>query len=53
MPANGTAQIPVGVAAGESGNSGGTTHIACIDRDGNLVCATPSGGLVQQGRVLP
>ena len=53
MPANGTAQIPVGVAAGESGNSSGTTHIACIDRDGNLVCATPSGGSFSKGVFFP
>ena len=35
--------------AGGSGSSGpadeqGTTHIAAMDRDGNMVCATPSGG---------
>ena len=53
MPANGTAQIPAGVAAGESGNSSGTTHIACIDRDGNLVCATPSGGSFSKGVFFP
>ena len=32
---------PVGV---EPGGEGGTTHISVIDRDGNLACATPSGG---------
>ena len=52
-PANGTAKIPVGVGAGESGNSSGTTHIACIDRDGNLVCATPSGGSFSKGVFFP
>jgi len=40
---------PVAAAAAASdgdsgGNEGGTTHIAAIDRDGNMVCATPSGG---------
>ena len=41
------------MAAGESGNSSGTTHIACIDRDGNLVCATPSGGSFSKGVFFP
>lgn len=29
---------------GGSGDDGGTTHVSVIDRDGNMVCATPSGG---------
>ena len=35
------------IAASDGGGSGdeaGTTHISVIDRDGNMVCATPSGG---------
>ncbi|MDE2687313.1 MAG: gamma-glutamyltransferase family protein [Chloroflexota bacterium] len=52
-PANGTVEMPVGAAVGESGNSSGTTHIACIDRDGNLVCATPSGGSFSKGVFFP
>jgi gamma-glutamyltranspeptidase/glutathione hydrolase len=33
-------------AAGSDGggDDGGTTHVSVIDRDGNMVCATPSGG---------
>lgn len=27
-----------------SGDDGGTTHVSVIDRDGNMVCTTPSGG---------
>ena len=27
-----------------SGDDGGTTHIAAMDGEGNMVCATPSGG---------
>jgi gamma-glutamyltranspeptidase/glutathione hydrolase len=27
-----------------AGDEAGTTHISVIDRDGNMVCATPSGG---------
>ena len=42
-----------GVPVGTSGNSGGTTHISCIDRDGNLVCATPSGGSFSKGVFFP
>ena len=26
------------------GDDSGTTHVAALDRDGNMVCATPSGG---------
>jgi len=29
---------------GGGGDDGGTTHVSVIDRDGNMVCATPSGG---------
>ena len=32
------------VAADGGGADSGTTHISSIDRDGNMVCATPSGG---------
>ena len=39
------ASVPVGGADGGSGgHREGTTHIAALDRDGNMVCATPSGG---------
>ena len=31
-------------AADGGGADSGTTHISAIDRDGNMVCATPSGG---------
>ena len=31
-------------APGIPGGEGGTTHVSVIDRDGNLACATPSGG---------
>ena len=29
---------------GAGGDEGGTTHISVMDREGNIVCATPSGG---------
>ena len=35
---------PTAPAGDEPGGEGGTTHISVIDRDGNLACATPSGG---------
>ena len=36
---------PVATAAADGGGAdSGTTHISAIDRDGNMVCATPSGG---------
>ena len=39
------AREPVAAAGdGDGGADSGTTHISSIDRDGNLVCATPSGG---------
>ncbi len=35
---------PVGTPGAPSSQEQGTTHIAAIDKEGNLVCATPSGG---------
>ena len=36
---------PIASAAADGGGAdSGTTHISAIDRDGNMVCATPSGG---------
>ncbi len=52
-PAKAATAILAGVGVGDSGNSGGTTHIACIDRDGSLVCATPSGGSFSKGVFFP
>jgi len=31
----------------------GTTHIAAIDRDGNMVCLTPSGGVFRKSAFSP
>ncbi len=31
----------------------GTTHIAVIDRDGNMICMTPSGGAFRKSAFLP
>ena len=38
---------------GEGGDEGGTTHLAVIDRDGNMVCATPSGGVFAKSVFFP
>ena len=35
---------PAGVPGDGAGDDSGTTHVAALDRDGNMVCATPSGG---------
>ncbi len=42
-PAN-AAVAPTAPAGDVPGGEGGTTHVSVIDRDGNLACATPSGG---------
>ena len=40
-----SAQPAAAAATGDAaGDDSGTTHIAALDRDGNMVCATPSGG---------
>ena len=44
-------------ASAADGNGGGadsgTTHISSIDRDGNMVCATPSGGAFGKSAFFP
>ena len=42
-PAAGSAAA-AGAGGDASDEGAGTTHIAVLDRDGNMVCATPSGG---------
>ena len=54
-----TAQVAVGADAGEptmahlSNRRGDTVHIDVIDRWGNMVSATPSGGWLQSSPVVP
>ena len=49
-----TAREPVAAAGdGDGGADSGTTHISSIDRDGNLVCATPSGGSFAKSVFFP
>ncbi|HVG79983.1 MAG TPA: gamma-glutamyltransferase [Patescibacteria group bacterium] len=45
-----TGGLGTGVAAG---GADGTTHIAAIDRDGNMVCLTPSGGVFRKSAFAP
>lgn len=49
------ATTPVGTAAAgpREGAQEGTTHLAVIDRDGNMVCVTPSGGVFRKSAFVP
>ncbi len=38
---------------GEAAVADGTTHIAAIDRDGNMICLTPSGGVFRKSAFAP
>ena len=40
-------------AAGAAAGADGTTHIAVIDRDGNMICLTPSGGVFRKSAFAP
>ena len=46
-----TAAAPAGGAA--AGGADGTTHVAVIDRDGNMICLTPSGGVFRKSAFAP
>ena len=61
LPAPGT---PNGVSTGQpslqpasvgfpEASEEGTTHVAAIDRDGNMVCMTPSGGVFRKSAFAP
>ena len=49
------AAAPTPAATGGDGadSDSGTTHVAVLDRDGNMVCATPSGGLLSATVFFP
>ncbi len=40
-------------SSGPTGPRGGTTHLAAIDSEGNLACATPSGGALEKSVFFP
>jgi gamma-glutamyltranspeptidase / glutathione hydrolase len=47
---------PVGfpaTAAADVSAAEGTTHIAAIDREGNMICLTPSGGVFRKSAFVP
>ena len=46
-------QAAPSAAAGDAGADSGTTHISSIDRDGNMLCATPSGGAFAKSVFFP
>ena len=51
---SGTRATVRGSAAGAAaGGADGTTHIAAIDRDGNMICLTPSGGVFRKSAFAP
>jgi gamma-glutamyltranspeptidase/glutathione hydrolase len=39
--------------SGVSAAADGTTHIAAIDREGNMICLTPSGGVFRKSAFAP
>ncbi len=47
------AAAPVGSAGDGSADDSGTTHVSVLDRDGNMVCATPSGGAFAKSAFFP
>ena len=49
------AQVREAIATpgGDAGSDSGTTHVSAIDRDGNMVCATPSGGSFGKSAFFP
>lgn len=50
----GTKTRPAAAPAGGAHDKGeGTTHFAVIDRHGNMVCATPSGGVFAESVFFP
>ena len=54
--ATGATPAPMAVAGSDgdaSSDASGTTHISVLDRDGNMVCATPSGGDFSKSAFFP
>src|SRR6266498_2368926 len=47
------ASAPVSGAGAAAPAADGTTHIAAIDRDGNMICLTPSGGVFRKSAFVP
>jgi gamma-glutamyltranspeptidase/glutathione hydrolase len=47
------ATVRAGAAGATVPAADGTTHIAAIDRDGNMMCLTPSGGVFRKSAFAP
>jgi gamma-glutamyltranspeptidase / glutathione hydrolase len=47
------AQSPTPRAAETAAAIDGTTHIAALDREGNMICLTPSGGVFRKSAFAP
>ncbi len=47
------APIPAGVQDGSDAGSDGTTHVAALDQEGNMVCGTISGGAFAKSVFFP
>ncbi len=45
--------VPAQAGGDGSSEEGGTTHISALDRDGNMVCTTPSGGAFGSSVFIP
>jgi gamma-glutamyltranspeptidase/glutathione hydrolase len=45
--------VPAPRAAETASAVDGTTHIAAMDRDGNMICLTPSGGVFRKSAFAP
>ncbi len=45
--------VPAGRTAGDASAAGGTTHIAAIDGEGNMIGLTPSGGAFRKSVFVP
>src|SRR5262249_37572571 len=48
-----SASAGVGTTDVSTAAADGTTHIAAIDRDGNMICLTPSGGVFRKSAFAP
>ena len=45
--------VPAGTGDGDGGDDGGTTHVSALDRQGNMVCGTISGGAFVKSAFFP
>jgi gamma-glutamyltranspeptidase/glutathione hydrolase len=45
--------VPAAGASAAPAVADGTTHIAALDRDGNMICLTPSGGVFRKSAFVP